>query len=120
MLGAAPMSNGRRYHELEQAIDGVLATYDSEDPINSLDTAALPNKRAVIDAYTHLEPALFMGFYSQRPLEGTTSATGSPSTSTRPTISSSIRSIARSATTSGMVARPRAAPSAPRRRWCSR
>jgi serine O-acetyltransferase len=62
------MKTGNRYHELEQAIDGVLASYDAEDPINSLDTAALPNKRAVIEAYTHLEPALFMGYYSHRAL----------------------------------------------------
>jgi len=58
-----------RYHELEQAIDGVLASYEGEDAINSLDTAALPNKRAVIEAYGHLEPALFMGYYSTRSLD---------------------------------------------------
>jgi serine O-acetyltransferase len=63
------MKTGNRFQELEQAIDGLLATYDGDDPINSLDTAALPNKRAVIEAYTHLEPALFMGFYTQRPLD---------------------------------------------------
>src|SRR5690349_13229296 len=63
------MNSGHRYHELELAIDAVLATYEGDDPINSLDTAALPNKRAVIEAYAHLEPALFMGFYSQRSLD---------------------------------------------------
>ncbi len=63
------MSLSHRYHELEQAIDGVLASYDGDDPINSLETAALPNKRAVIEAYGHLEPALFMGFYSHRALD---------------------------------------------------
>jgi len=63
------MPTGHRYDELEHAIDGVLASYDSDEPINSLDTAALPNKRAVIDAWGHLEPALFMGFYSHRALD---------------------------------------------------
>src|SRR5215510_5039945 len=63
------MNSGHRYHELVQAIDAVLASYDSDEPINSLDTAALPNKRAVIDAWGHLEPALFMGFYSHRALD---------------------------------------------------
>ena len=63
------MNSGHRYHELEQAIDAVLASYDSDEPINSLDTAALPNKRAVIDAYAHIEPVLFMGFYSHRALD---------------------------------------------------
>ncbi|MFO0757668.1 MAG: serine O-acetyltransferase EpsC [Byssovorax sp.] len=63
------MKNRHRYDELEQAIDRVHQSYDSDDPINSLDSAALPNKRAVIDAYHHLEPALFMGYYSQRSLD---------------------------------------------------
>jgi serine O-acetyltransferase len=58
-----------RYEDLERAIDGVYASYEGDDPINSLDTAALPNKRAVVEAYNHLEPALFMGFYSHRPLD---------------------------------------------------
>jgi serine O-acetyltransferase len=70
MLGPQEiMPTGNRYHELEAAIDGVFATYQGDDPLNSLDTAALPNKRAVIEAYSHLEPALFMGFYSQRSLD---------------------------------------------------
>jgi len=64
-----PMTTAHRYHELEQAIDDVLTSYASDDPINSLETAALPNKRAVTEAYAHLEPALFMGFYSHRSLD---------------------------------------------------
>jgi serine O-acetyltransferase len=63
------VNNPHRYDELERAIDRVYASYESDDPINSLDTAALPNKRAVIEAYQHLQPALFMGFYSQRSLD---------------------------------------------------
>src|SRR5262245_41409939 len=63
------MASRHRYEDLERAIDGVVASYASEDAINSLETAALPNKRAVIEAYGHLEPALFMGFYAQRPMD---------------------------------------------------
>jgi serine O-acetyltransferase len=63
------MTTGHRYHDLERAIDGVLASYATDDPTNSLDSAALPNKRAVLEAYGHLEPVLFMGFYSQRALD---------------------------------------------------
>ena len=52
--------------DLEAAIDAVADSYDREDPINNLDSAALPNKRAVIDAYNYIKPTLFMGFYSRR------------------------------------------------------
>ena len=54
--------------DLEAAIDAVADSYDREDPINNLDSAALPNKRAVIDAYNYIKPTLFMGFYSRRSL----------------------------------------------------
>ncbi len=63
------MTTGHRYHELERAIDGVFESYRDDDPINSLETAALPNKRAVIEAYGHLEAALFMGYFSSRHLD---------------------------------------------------
>jgi serine O-acetyltransferase len=43
----------KRYEELERAID---------------DSAALPNKRAVVEALNHLKPVLYMGFYSTRAL----------------------------------------------------
>lgn len=52
--------------ELETAIDAVVTSYDGPEEINNLDTAALPNKRAVVDAYRHIKPAIYMGFYSQR------------------------------------------------------
>ncbi|HLV68753.1 MAG TPA: serine O-acetyltransferase EpsC [Polyangiaceae bacterium] len=58
-----------RTRELEAAIDQVVASYDGPEEINSLDTAALPNKRAVIEAYGHLKPAIYMGFFSQRSLD---------------------------------------------------
>ncbi len=61
------MSNPQE--DLEQAIDAVASSYDGPEEINNLDSAALPNKRAVIEAYNHLKPAVYMGFYSTRPLD---------------------------------------------------
>jgi serine O-acetyltransferase len=57
-----------RSQDLEAAIDSVVASYEGPDQINNLESAALPNKRAVIEAYNHLKPAIFMGFYSTRSL----------------------------------------------------
>jgi serine O-acetyltransferase len=54
--------------DLEKAIDAVVDSYDGAQEINSLESAALPNKRAVIEAFNHLKPAIFMGFYSLRSL----------------------------------------------------
>jgi len=58
----------KRLRELEEAIDGVTASYTGELEIDNLESAALPNKRAVIDAIDRLKHALFMGFYSTRAL----------------------------------------------------
>ncbi len=57
-----------RVRELEQAIDRVVASYQGPEEINNLESAALPSVRAVIEAFDHIKPALFMGFYSKRPL----------------------------------------------------
>jgi serine O-acetyltransferase len=54
---------------LEQAIDDVVASYSGPEDINNLESAALPNKRAVIEAFNHLKPAIYLGFYSKRPLD---------------------------------------------------
>lgn len=54
--------------ELEATIDAVVASYRGPEAINSLESAALPNKRAVIDAFNHLKPVIYLGFYSTRPL----------------------------------------------------
>ena len=54
--------------ELENAIDGLVESYDGSEEINNLESAALPNKRSVIEAFNHLLPAVYMGFYSTRPL----------------------------------------------------
>jgi len=54
--------------DLERAIDEVVASYDGPEEINSLESAALPNRRAVIEAYQHLTQVIYMGFYSLRSL----------------------------------------------------
>jgi serine O-acetyltransferase len=54
--------------DLERAIDEVVMSYDGPEEINNLESAALPNRRAVIEAYQHLSQVIFMGFYSMRSL----------------------------------------------------
>ncbi len=54
--------------DLEAAIDKIERSYDGPAAINSLESAALPNKRAVIEAYQHIAPIIYLGFYSTRPL----------------------------------------------------
>lgn len=57
-----------RIEELEDAIDTVVESYAGSEEINNLESAALPNKRAVIAALNHLKPIIYIGFYSQRSL----------------------------------------------------
>jgi serine O-acetyltransferase len=57
-----------QYEELEGVIDRVAASYSGKREIDSLESAALPNRRAVIEALNHLKPVIYMGFYSTRPL----------------------------------------------------
>jgi len=57
-----------RHADLETAIDAVVASYGGPEEINSLESAALPNKRAVIKAFDHLKPVVYLGFYSTRSL----------------------------------------------------
>jgi len=61
----------KRHQDLEDVIDVVAASYDGDEEINNLDSAALPNKRAVITAFNHIMPVLYMGFYSRRALNRT-------------------------------------------------
>jgi len=58
----------KRFKDLEAAIDRVVDSYDEGREIDNLESAALPNKRAVIDAFHHLQHVLMMGFYSPRSL----------------------------------------------------
>jgi len=57
-----------RLRDLEAAIGAVVESYRGPEDINSLESAALPNKRAVIEAFNHLKPVIYLGFYSTRPL----------------------------------------------------
>jgi len=57
-----------RHRDLESAIDEVAASYNGPAEINNLESAALPNKRAVVDAFDHIKPVLYMGFYATRSL----------------------------------------------------
>jgi serine O-acetyltransferase len=61
----------KRHQDLEDVIDVIAASYDGDADINNLDSAALPNKRAVITAFNHIMPVLYMGFYSTRALNRT-------------------------------------------------
>jgi len=61
-------SDPQRHQDLEGVIDLIAQSYAGTDEINNLDSAALPNKRAVITAFEHIMPVLYMGFYSTRAL----------------------------------------------------
>ncbi len=54
--------------DLEKAIDAIRTSYDRPSAINNLESAALPNRQEIIDAYRHIAPIIYMGFYSTRPL----------------------------------------------------
>ena len=61
----------KRHQDLEDVIDVIAGSYDNDAEINNLDSAALPNKRAVTTAFNHIMPVLYMGFYSTRALNRT-------------------------------------------------
>ena len=58
-----------RTRELEATIELIAKSYEGPDEINNLATAALPNKSAVVEAFLHLRPAIYAGFYSTRELD---------------------------------------------------
>lgn len=62
------MHHTLRTKDLELAIDDVVRSYDGPQEINNLESAALPNKRAVVEAYNHVKPVIYLGFYSLRSL----------------------------------------------------
>jgi serine O-acetyltransferase len=62
---------GHRHQDLEDVIDRITESYDSNLDINNLDSAALPNRRAVVTAFDHIKSVLYMGFYSTRSLNRT-------------------------------------------------
>ena len=61
----------QRHQDLEDVIDLITSSYDGDDEINNLASAHLPHKRAVITAFNHITPVLYMGFYSTRALNRT-------------------------------------------------
>ena len=61
------MEKPLHYEELEAAVDRVTESYNGK-AIDNLESAALPNRRAVIEALNHLKPVIYMGFFSTRPL----------------------------------------------------
>jgi serine O-acetyltransferase len=62
------MTRPLRLGDLEQAIDKVVESYHRNEEIDNLESAALPNKRAVIEAFNHLTAVTYLGFYSTRAL----------------------------------------------------
>ena len=64
----AAMAGAPRIRDLERSIDAIVTSYEGPEEINNLESAALPNKRAVVQALNHLKPLIYMGFYSQRAL----------------------------------------------------
>jgi serine O-acetyltransferase len=57
-----------KFRELESVIDDVVESYSGRLQIDNLESAALPSRRAVVEALSHLKPVLFMGFYSTQTL----------------------------------------------------
>lgn len=58
----------KRFRELEAAIDQVVASYTGKLQIDNLESAALPSKRAVIEALEHVKSSILVGFYATRGL----------------------------------------------------
>lgn len=58
----------KRFGDLEGAIDDVVASYTGQLEIDNLDSAGLPNKRAVIEAIEQIKSAILAGFYARRTL----------------------------------------------------
>lgn len=51
---------------LHTALDGLIRSYAQDGVIDNLATHALPNRRAVIEAFVHLQHAMFLGFFTTR------------------------------------------------------
>src|SRR5688572_30099878 len=61
--------NGHPQRSLESIVDDVVASYGLGRQTDSLESAALPNRRKVVEALRHLEHVAFIGFYSTKLLE---------------------------------------------------
>ncbi len=58
----------RSHSELERIVQNVAESYRSGRGIDSLESAALPNQRKVVEAVEHLKHVIYMGFYATRDL----------------------------------------------------
>jgi serine O-acetyltransferase len=54
--------------ELERIVHAVAESYRGARGIDSLESAALPNSRKVVEAVEHLKHVIYMGFYATRDL----------------------------------------------------
>lgn len=63
------MADDTKIPALDDILDALVESYGGPEAINNLETWALPNRRAVIDAFHHLQHLLFLGFFSTRRLE---------------------------------------------------
>jgi len=54
--------------DLEGALDALEQSYQGPLAINNLESAALPNRRAVIEAFSRIASSIYLGFYSRKPL----------------------------------------------------
>ncbi|MCH2108417.1 MAG: serine O-acetyltransferase [Polyangiaceae bacterium] len=69
MIDDHPMvESSQESRDIEEAINAIAQSYESDFAINNLESAALPNKRAVIHAFENIAPLVYLGFYSTRPL----------------------------------------------------
>lgn len=56
-------------HRFESIVDAVTDSYARGREIDSLETAALPNRRRIVEALHHLEHVIFLGFYTTKPVD---------------------------------------------------
>jgi len=53
---------------IEGVLDALVDSYEDPWTINNLETCALPNRRAVVEAFGHLQHLFFLGYFSTRRL----------------------------------------------------
>ncbi len=53
---------------LDAVLDALVDSYQKPGAINNLETWALPNRRAVVEAFVHVQHLLFLGFFTTRSL----------------------------------------------------
>ena len=57
---------------IESVLDQLVESYSGPEEINNLETYALPNRRATIEAFGHIQHLLFLGYFSTRHLSEAT------------------------------------------------